>query len=96
MTFISNNIKRIQTSQKRIELFEYLKNYVTSNGFFLQETHLLISYEKKWEDEFNGKLFFSHRNTNSYGVLTGYYKTKKIEIINKKFWTSLVIRNKYR
>ena len=59
INFISNNVKGIQTSQKRRKLFEYLKSYVASNGFvFLQETHSLISDEKKWEDESGGKLFF--------------------------------------
>ena len=85
ITFISNNVKGIQTSQKRMKLFEYLKSYVATNGFvFLQETHSSIRDEKKWEDEFRGKLFFSHGKTNSCGVLIGYYGTKKIEVINKK------------
>ena len=44
-----------------MKLFEYLMSYVATNGFvFLQETHSSIGDEKKWEDEFNGKLFFSH------------------------------------
>ena len=49
------------TSQKRIKLFEYLKSYIATNGFvFLQETHSTFRDEKKWEDEFRGKFFFSH------------------------------------
>ena len=85
ITFISNNVKEIQTSQKRIKLFEYLKSYVATNGFvFLQETHPSIRDEKKWKDEFRGRLFFSHGKTNSCGVLIGYYGTKKIKVINKK------------
>ena len=68
-----------------MKLFEYLKSYVATSGFvFLQETHSSIRDEKKWEDEFRGKLFFSHGKTNSCGVLIGYYATKKIEVINKK------------
>ena len=45
LSFISNNVKGIQAifRPKRIKMFEYLKNYVTSNGFiFLQETHSFI------------------------------------------------------
>ena len=84
ITFISNNVKGIQTSQKRMKLFEYLKSYVTTNGFvFLQETHLSIRDGKKWEDEFRGKLFFSNGKTNSCGISIGYYGTKKLEVINK-------------
>ena len=43
-----------------------------------------MSNEKKWEDKFNGKLFFSHIKTNSCGVLICYCGTKKFEIIIKK------------
>ena len=68
-----------------MKLFEYLRSYVAANGFvFLQETHSSIRDEKKREDQFRGKLFFSHGNTNSCGFLIGYYGTKKIELINKK------------
>ena len=48
ITFISNNVKGIQTSQKRMKFFEYLKSHVPTNGFvFLQETHSSIIDEKK-------------------------------------------------
>ena len=79
ITFIFNSVKGIQTSQKRVKLFEYLKSYVArENGFiFLQEMYLSIRDGKKWKDEFRGKLFFSHGKTNSCGVLIGYYGTKK-------------------
>ena len=41
LSFISNNVKRVQAISKRIKIFEYLKNCVTSNGFiFLQEKTL--------------------------------------------------------
>ena len=55
ITFISNNVEGIQTSQKRVKLFEYLKSYVATNGFvFLQETQSSIRDEKKWGDEYRG------------------------------------------
>ena len=46
--FISNNIKGgIHSSEKRLKIFEYLKNNIHHNGFvFLQETHLLTQDEK--------------------------------------------------
>ena len=38
--FISHNVRGIKNSDKRIKIFEYLKNKVDSNGvLFLQETH---------------------------------------------------------
>lgn len=75
ITFISNNVRGIQTSQKRMKLFKYLRSYVTSNRFvFFQETHSSISDEKKWEEESNDKLFFSHSKTNSCEVSISYYE----------------------
>ena len=57
--FISNNVKRIKASEKRLKLFEYLKNNINDNGFtFLQETNSLSLDELKWKDEFGGLLFF--------------------------------------
>ena len=35
--------------------------------------------KKKWQDEFNGSLFFSHGCTNSYGVAIGFCRNKNIE-----------------
>ena len=53
--FISNNVKGIQASKKRLKLFEYLKQNINFNGFILfQETHSSLNDEKKWKDEFNG------------------------------------------
>ena len=38
--FISNNVKGIRSSEKRLKIFEYLKNNIHHNSFaFLQETH---------------------------------------------------------
>ena len=60
--FISNNVKGIKASEKRLKLFEYLKNNINNNGFiFLQETHLLSNDELKWKDEFGGTSFFFTR-----------------------------------
>ena len=58
--FISNNVKGIRSSEKRLKIFEYLKNNIHHNGFvFLQETHSLTQDEKKWKDDFKDPLFFS-------------------------------------
>ena len=47
LSFISNNVEGIQAISKRIKIFEYLKNYVTSNGsIFLQETHFPSKMKK--------------------------------------------------
>ena len=73
----------MQAISKRIKIFEYLKNYVTSNSvIFLQETHSSVKDEKLWNDEFEGQLFFSHGKTNSCGVAIGFVGTKALNILN--------------
>ena len=45
--FISNNVKDIRSSDKRLKIFEYLKNNILHNGFvFLQETHSRNSHQR--------------------------------------------------
>ena len=59
LQFISNNVKGLQNSLKRIKIFEYLKNNLGSNGFlFLQETLQSLADGKKWADELKGPIFF--------------------------------------
>ena len=78
-------LQGLQAISKRIKIFQYLKNYVISNGFiFLQETHSSVKDEKIWNDEFKGQLFFSHGKTNSCGVAIGLVGTKALKILNIK------------
>ena len=59
--FISNNVKGIRITKKRLKPFEYLKQNMNFNGFiWFQETHSSLNEEKQWKDELNGPLFFTH------------------------------------
>ena len=50
----------IKTSEKRLKLFEYLRDNINNNDFiFLQETHSLSNDEPQWKDDF-GILNFFH------------------------------------
>ena len=78
---ISNKVKGMQSSLKRIKVFEYLKNNLGFNGFlFLQETHSSLTDEKKLADEY----FFSHGKINSYGVAIGYIGNNRVDVLDKK------------
>ena len=33
LQFISNNVKGLQSLEKRVKVFEYLKNCISNNGF---------------------------------------------------------------
>ena len=49
---------------------QYFKVKIGSTGvLFLQETHSGSKVEQKWKEDFNGHVFFSHRKTNSSGLL---------------------------
>ena len=62
--FLSNNVKGLQSSKKRLKLFQYFKNKISPKGIlFLQETHFSKVMEKIWSDGFNGDLIFSHGKT---------------------------------
>ena len=67
--FITNNVKGLQSSVKRVKMLEPFKNKIGHRSIlFVQETHSSIDTEKQWNDEFKGQLYFSHDKTNSCGV----------------------------
>ena len=49
--FLSNNVKGMQSSKKRLKEFEYFKSKLKLNGLhYFQETHSTIACEIKWKD----------------------------------------------
>ena len=48
--------------------------------FFLQETHSTPDDEDEWQQEWGGRLIFSHGTSNSKGVLTGFTKNLDFNI----------------
>ena len=78
LSFITNNVKGIQPSKKRLKLIQYFKDKIRSTGvLFLQETHSKSKIEQKWKEDFKGQVFFSHGKTNSCGVLTAIFWKRK-------------------
>ena len=48
VSFITNNVKGMQSSKKRLKLIQYFKSKKGSNGvLFLQETHSNSKVEQK-------------------------------------------------
>ena len=85
LKFVTNHVKGLQSTHKRLKMFEYFRNVLSPNGIiFLQETHSSINDEKNWRDEFKGELFFSHGKTNSCGVAIGYFESQQFTIESKK------------
>ena len=62
LSFLSNNVKGIKASEKRLKLFEYFRNLSTPAGFvFLQETRSSVDVEKKMERRFSRRIVFFTR-----------------------------------
>ena len=81
--FISSNVKGVKVSEKRLKLFEYLRNNINNNGFiFLQETHSSLNDEQKWKDDFGSPLFFSHRKSSSCSITIGNCGTESFKVVN--------------
>ena len=84
INFISSNVKRLQSTNKRLKLIKYFKDKIVSNGFlFLRETNSTVNDEVKWKDDFKGEVFYSHGKSNSCGILICFIGSKKIFIRNK-------------
>ena len=64
--FLCNDVKGLQTSIKRLKLFDYFKN----------KAHSTKVNKIKWKDEFDGNLYFSHGKSNSCGVLMSFSGNK--------------------
>lgn len=73
----SNGIKSFE---KRLKLFQYLKNSIDNNGFiFLQE--MSMKDEQKWKDDFKCPLLFSRGKIDSCGVAIDYFRTKDFKVV---------------
>ena len=72
LSFITNNVKKIQSYKKIINLIQYFKGKTGLTGvIFLQETHSSSKDEHKCKEDFKSHVFFSHGKTNSFGVYHG-------------------------
>ena len=85
LSFITNNVKGIQSLKKRLKLIQYFKSKIGPCGLlFLQETYSNSKLEQKWKGDFHGKVFFSHRKKNSRGVLIAHIGTEKFTVTKQQ------------
>ena len=76
LSFITNNVKGIQSSKKGLKLMQYFKDKIGSTGvLFLQQTHSDGKVEQKSKEDLKGPAFFSRGKSNSCGVLIAYFGT---------------------
>ena len=91
LIFLTNSLKGLHSSKKRIMLIEYFNSKLNHNGsLFLQETLSTITNENTWVNDFNESDFFSHGASNSCSVLIVYLAKTSFVLIkqktNKKFF----------
>ena len=76
----------MQSLKKRLKLIQYFKSRVGPCGLlFLQETHSNSKVEQKWEEDFHGKVFFSHGKKKLFYLFLfvfwiTYFRTEKFTI----------------
>ena len=79
--FLSNNVKGIHPSKKRLKQFDCFKIKLKPNRLLsLQETHSTTDWEKMWKGQFEGELHFSHGSSNFCGVLVAFYGNQDITV----------------
>ena len=84
LKFISNNVNGIQSHKKRLNLIEYFKSNLNSEGFlFMQETHSTLKDEVNWIQEFKGHSFSHTVNPILVSFLTTILALKLLKIRNK-------------
>ena len=62
LTFLTNNVRGIQSSKKRKRLIKYFKIKLNHDGvLFSQETNSSIKNENAWVNDFSSPVFFLSR-----------------------------------
>ena len=75
------NVNGLGNYNKRREVFNFLhsKKYDIT---CLQETHSTRRTQKLWEQQWGGKIWFSHGNSNAHGVVIAIAKNVDIKVHN--------------
>ena len=74
INFLTYNVKGLQQKQKRVKIYNYVKEKVKHGCVLLQETHSCDNDQKTWETEWDGKIYQNHGSSNSRGVSIGFTK----------------------
>ncbi|MCP3901396.1 MAG: endonuclease/exonuclease/phosphatase family protein [Desulfobacteraceae bacterium] len=77
----SLNCRGLADGRKRRAVFQWLKTYYPGI-VFLQETHSSVTNAKLWEQEWGGKIYFSHGSNCARGVAILFPKTMDVKIEN--------------
>ena len=81
LNFFTLNVRSIAGDNKRKELVTWFEGK-PKGILFLQETHSQESKIKQWEEDFNGKFFYSHGTTSSRGAAIVVPNNISLEVID--------------
>ena len=81
LTFLSLNVRGLNKTTKRRQLFRWLHQQ-TSDVIFLQETYSSVQTVKLWEAEWGGKMLTCHGSTHSRGVMILFKPKINVSISN--------------
>ena len=75
------NVRGLGENNKQWEIFYYLQQKGV-DIVFMQETHSMLSKEKLWSAEWGNKIWLSHGESNSRGVVVLFRKNLEIIVHN--------------
>ena len=71
---ISYNVKGLRRKEKRIKIFNYLKQKLQKGVILLQETHSTKDDLESWSNDLGYKILLNDGTSNSRGTLIGISK----------------------
>ena len=80
VTFFCQNVRGLNQEEKRKSIFNYAKS--KAGIVFLQETHSVQLLEQSWEQEWGGKIIFSHGTSASRGCMIMISSTLEHNIVD--------------
>ena len=85
LKFVTNNVKGLQSTHKRLKMFEYFRNVLSLNGIiFLQETHSSINDEKTGVTNLKGNCFFLMEKPILVALLLGISDLSNLQLKAKR------------
>ena len=79
---ISYNVKGLRRTNKRVKIFNYLKEKVKKGVLLLQETHSTNGDLEAWSNEMGYKILLNNGTSNSRGTLIGISKNFEYKILH--------------
>ena len=79
---ISNNVRGLRNKNKRIKIFNYLKERLKIGLILLQETHSVVEDLENWSNELDCKLLLNSHTSMSRGTLIAISKNLDYKILD--------------